>query len=107
MSIDPSELYERIKAGTAPAILDVRSPAEFAAGHVPGASNVPFSSVWHSSVALRVPASDPVVVYCGHGPRAYIAAAALFRRGFRKIILLRGHMAGWRRVGLPETVGSR
>jgi len=50
-----------------------------------------------------VPASplDTVVVYCGHGPRAYLAGAALRRRGFERIVYLKGHMSGWRREALP------
>ena len=46
----------------------------------------------------------PVVVYCGHGPRAYIAGAALRRRGFRNIVYLAGHMKKWREMKLPLEV---
>ena len=88
-------------------LLDVRSAAEFRAGHVPGAQNVPF---WQ--LAFRAPAPPaapdaPLVVYCGHGPRARIAAAILRRRGFRHVSLLAGHMAGWLRKGLPVETGTR
>lgn len=98
----PAELRARIDAGTAPAVLDVRSRAEFDDGHVPGAANVPF---WRLLISWpRVPGArdEPLVVYCGHGPRAAMAMAALRRRGYRRVEALDGHMAAWRAAGLPE-----
>ena len=83
-------------------MLDVRSPVEFAAGHVPGAVNVPFTSVLAGSHDVRAPKSGTVVVYCGHGPRAWLAGEALRWRGWTHVVYLRGHMAAWRRAGLRE-----
>jgi rhodanese-related sulfurtransferase len=99
MEIEPKDLLRLIERRTPPVILDVRSSAEFASGHVPGAVHLPF---W-SAMVRPVPAKpgDPLVVYCGHGPRAAIAAGALRVRGFRNLRVLRGHMAEWRRAGLP------
>jgi rhodanese-related sulfurtransferase len=100
-SISPVSLVERITAGTAPLILDVRSKREFGEGHVPGATHVPFwriGSRWRGFVAMR---EAPIVVYCGHGPRAYIAGAALEKRGFSGIMYLTGHMKLWREMKLP------
>jgi len=101
-AILPAALLEQIDKHEAPAILDVRSPAEFAAGHVPGAINVPFTSVLAGSPVVQARPSEPLVVYCGHGPRAWMAAAALRRRGYARVVYLRGHMAAWRRAGLRE-----
>lgn len=98
--MDANRLRELIDAGAAPVILDVRSGSEYAQGHVPGALNIPF---WRIPAA-DIPASldDPLVVYCGHGPRAWIARGLLRRRGFRRVASLAGHMGNWRRAGLPE-----
>jgi rhodanese-related sulfurtransferase len=101
MDVSAAELHAQIERGDAPAILDVRSAPEFAAGHVPGAVNVPFTSVLFGSPALPAGLDEPIVVYCGHGPRARLAAIGLRRRGFRTIRLLAGHMSGWIRAGLP------
>jgi rhodanese-related sulfurtransferase len=97
----PRELHERISAGTAPAILDVRSRWEYRQGHVPGAVFIPFWAV--PFLAWRVPAKrdDTLLVYCGHGPRAWMAGAALRRRGFRDIQYLDGHWTGWKTDGRP------
>lgn len=102
-TIDAGVLADRIAAGTAPVILDVRSTWEFARDHVPGAIHVPF---WRLRAHLhRVPArpDDEIVVYCGHGPRAAWAGAVLRRRGFRRVRYLAGHWAAWAKTGLPYT----
>jgi rhodanese-related sulfurtransferase len=99
--IAPAELHAQIEAGKAPAIFDVRSKLEYEAGHVPGAVHLPFWQVgrlWQNFASLR---SQPIVVYCGHGPRAHMAGAALRRRGFTNIAYLAGHMKKWRELNLP------
>ena len=101
-SISPDALLERIHLGDPPVVLDVRSAREFAAGHVPGALNVPFTRLLAGVDAVPAKIAQPVVVYCGHGPRAWMAGAALRRRGHGRVIYLRGHMAGWRKAGLRE-----
>lgn len=101
-AIEPAALLDRIRRGEAPVVLDVRSHAEFAAGHVPGAVNVPFTSVLAGSDDVRAETTQTLVIYCGHGPRAWLAGEALRWRGFARIIYLQGHMAAWRRAGLPE-----
>jgi rhodanese-related sulfurtransferase len=100
--ISPPALLDRIGRGEPMTVLDVRSPAEFAAGHIPGAMNAPFTSVLAGSDAVRAPRSEPIVVYCGHGPRAWLAGQALQWRGYARVTYLRGHMAAWRRAGLRE-----
>ncbi len=86
---------------TPPVILDVRSAAEFTAGHIPGSINIPFWAVpWRAS-ELGSRRDDPIVVYCGHGPRAGLARAALRACGFTSIACLSGHWAHWREAGYP------
>ena len=101
-SITPVELLEIIDRGSAPPILDVRSRAEFAAGHVPGAVNLPYDEVSAATTDVTRWAGERVVVYCGHGPRAWIASFGLRRQGIRQIVYLKGHWAGWRRAGLRQ-----
>ena len=96
------DLLARMRAGTAPVILDVRSAREFAGGHLPGAVHIPFWRV--SARVAEVPAGrdEELVVYCGHGPRALMAGRALRRRGFTRVAFLDGHFSTWRRDGRPE-----
>jgi rhodanese-related sulfurtransferase len=102
--IAAADLAARIEAGTAPPVVDVRSGGEYRAGHVPGAIHLGFLSAFGRSGELALPREQPVVVYCEHGPRAGIARFALHRHGFERVVLLDGHMKGWRRAGLPIEV---
>ena len=98
----PAELLTLIDGKRAPGILDVRSEWEYKRGHVPGAAHIPF---WRVATRLdEVPSkkNEPLVVYCGHGPRAWRAGGVLRRHGFKNISYLKGHMHGWRRAGLRE-----
>ena len=89
-------------AGQRPVVFDVRSAWEFARGRVPGARHLPFwSPVW-PPLAASMPRDTAIVVYCGHGPRAWWAAMRLRRLGFTRVQCLRGHMQGWRRARLAE-----
>ena len=97
--VGPHELLARIASSTPPVVLDVRSAAEFAEGHVPGAKNIPFWAVAWRAGELGARPDDPIVVYCGHGPRAQVAIAALRARGFTRVACLAGHMAQWREEG--------
>jgi rhodanese-related sulfurtransferase len=62
-------------------LLDIRTPAEFAAGHVPGALNVPLDEI--RGRLKEVPRDRPLAVYCGVGLRAYLACRILDQEGFR------------------------
>jgi rhodanese-related sulfurtransferase len=100
--IDASTLWARIESGSAPAILDVRSRFEFARGHVPGATHVPFWRLSRRVDEIASPRGAELVVYCGHGPRAIAAGALLRRRGFTRIVYLEGHYSQWRSTGFRE-----
>jgi rhodanese-related sulfurtransferase len=91
----------RLDAGDAPLILDVRSPGEYAAGHIPGAVNIP-----HDALGVRLDelGADPdreIVVHCQSGRRAATAEQMLMDAGYTGIQHLDGDMAGWRSAGLP------
>jgi rhodanese-related sulfurtransferase len=101
------ELAARLAAGTAPAIIDTRSRWEFNKGHVPGAIHLPFWQSFSRADDLTLARDRPVVVYCEHGPRAVIARYALRRAGFRQVLYLDGHMAAWRKAGLPVDLPAR
>jgi phage shock protein E len=98
--ITAPELLERIDRGETLRILDVRSEAEFAAGHVPGAVNIPFTAVLSRVAEVPGTSGDELIVYCGHGPRAYVAATALRQSGWKRIVYLSGHWAAWQDAGL-------
>jgi rhodanese-related sulfurtransferase len=102
--ISAEALLTRIDSGVAPVILDVRSRAEFANGHVPGARHIPFWRISRRIGELSLPPEAELVVYCGHGPRAVLAGRSLRRRGFTRITYLEGHFSRWRGGGFREEI---
>jgi len=91
--------------GSGVPVVDVREPAEYIAGHVPGAVNIPrgvleFEIDGHPAVNfVKDPALAhrelPIVVYCRSGGRSALAAEALKRLGFVEPLSLAGGFNGW------------
>ena len=61
-SMTPAELHARREAGTAPLVIDVRTPEEYASGHIPGAVNIPFRRVAQRIAAHAGVAAERVEV---------------------------------------------
>ena len=101
------QLIEKLESGWQPTIVDVRSNGEYKAGHVPKAIHLSFWSPLFSSDSLAVDRSQPLVLYCEHGPRAYIAAFGLRNAGFKQVYYLKGHMSQWRKDGLPIEIPAQ
>jgi len=100
-SISATALHRSLNTGAAPLVLDVRSPAEYAAGHIPGARNLPYSEIPDQLAALSAFRDGEVVVYCEVGVRAQIAQALFEQAGFTHVQPLAGHLQGWREAALP------
>jgi len=96
------------------ALIDVREPAEFEAGHIPGSVNIPrgvleFQVVGHPALACLTDASlsrreRPIVLVCRTGGRAALAADNLQRMGFSDVRSIAGGVAAWGEAGLPLVV---
>lgn len=71
-------------------VVDVRTPAEFAAGHLPGAVNVPYDEVAARAAELGPP-STPLLLYCRTGRRSGIAAQTLAAKGFTTVYDLQSY----------------
>ena len=87
-------------------ILDVREPAEFAAGHVPGAVNIPrgvleFKIYKELGYPKKVDTSRKIYVQCQTGGRASLAAASLKKIGFKNPIAVVVNMGDWAKAGNP------
>lgn len=80
-------------------VLDVRSPEEYAAGHVPGAVNVPYDQV--AERLAEIPKDKDVVLYCRSGRRTGIAAEVLEANGYTRLQHLQGDMEAWVKAGRP------
>lgn len=81
-------------------IVDVRSKEEFAAGHVPGAINIPHTEIAQNMDKLADHKQSKIVLYCKSGRRAGIAENYLSSHGFTQLYHLKGDMNGWYGAGL-------
>jgi len=87
-------------------IVDVREPAEYRAGHVPGAVNVPRGllefKLWpHVGGAAHPDYRRRLYVYCGVGSRAALAARTLKTLGFTRVTAVDMRIADWDAAGYP------
>ncbi len=78
--------------------VDVRTPEEYKAGHIPGAVNIPVSEI--KGRMNEVPKDKQVYVYCHSGKRAAKASAILAKAGF-SVENIPESMQGWKAAGYP------
>ena len=77
-------------------MLDIRQPAEYEDGHVPGADNLPLGALNADlETGPESAAGQPTVVMCGHGERAMGAASLLARAGHADLVVLEGGPEDW------------
>lgn len=98
-SISPQELQARMAKGDAPLVVDVRTPEEFRAGHIPGAINVPHDQV--AARASELASEHGVAMYCLKGPRARLGEQVLLGAGAKDVLHVEGGFSAWQEAGLP------
>jgi len=103
-SMTAAELVALLDDPEAPLVLDVRSPGEFAEGHIPGAINIPYDQLAGRTAELDAYRERGLVVYCRTGRRAGIAEQALSDAGFERLWDLEGHMVAWQEGHHPLAV---
>lgn len=96
-----SVLARTQKKDTSMVILDVRTPEEYAQGHVPGAINIPYDKLDSRANELLAVKDKELVLYCHSGARAAIAAQTLKAQGYEKLLHMEGDMVKWNREKLP------
>jgi rhodanese-related sulfurtransferase len=101
-SIQPLDLQRRLAEGGPAQLLDVRSPGEFAAAHLPGAKLIPLGDLDAAAFQRERGAGEtPIYVLCQSGGRARKAIAKLEQAGVRGCVLVEGGTQGWIDAGLP------
>ncbi len=98
--VSPAEAQALIEGGDVE-VVDVRTPAEFAEGHLEGATLVDF---YESDFADRIAELDrdrEYVVYCRSGNRSSQATAMMAAQGFADLNDVDGGIVAWEAAGLP------
>lgn len=97
-----NEFEEAVSNGST-ALVDVRTPEEYAEGHLPGASNCDWKAEdFLSQMESAFPKGTPIAIYCRSGRRSAEAAAALSKAGYTVCNMLGGYLA-WTEAGKPTT----
>ncbi len=81
-------------------IVDVRSPAEFARGHVPGAVNIPLPELSRAALGA-FDLHRPIHLVCKSGARSMMALQRLHAEGVEHLVNVAGGTDGWMAEGLP------
>jgi len=101
-AIDPATFAAAIKRpGTV--VIDVRTPAEFASGHLAGALNIDVNAADFVTKVSALATNVPYAVYCHTGNRSATAVAAMGRLGFTEVYGLAGGIAAWTAAGGATT----
>ena len=80
-------------------VVDVRSPSEWAEGHVPGAVHIFLPEL--RDKAAKLTKRKPIAVYCDSGYRASLGASILKQEGFEKVSNVPGSWQAWKKAKFP------
>jgi len=95
------ELAAKLVAAGKVTVLDVRTPAEFAEGHIAGATNINFLAKDFSARAGQLDRDKVYLLHCASGGRSKRCLPQLTRLGFKLIYHLDGGLSAWEEAGKP------
>jgi thioredoxin len=99
--VDAQKFQSEISANETPQLIDVRTPAEYASGHIEGAQNMDVQSLDFTQKVADLKKEKTVFVYCLSGGRSAAAAQQLQSLGFQSVINLQGGILAWNNAQLP------
>ena len=102
--LTPLELESRLGTPEAPLVVDLRSPAEFGVGHIPGAINIPLAELEKRLDEIRN--DNGVLVYCINGSRTRQAEPILYAHDIDNIYHLEGTFYSWIKGKHPVEKGG-
>lgn len=106
ITVDTSQARELRDTNPRIRLIDVRTPGEFAAAHIPGSCNVPLELLREHRSELDAEHRDPILLVCASGTRADQARTVLETAGLDRLSVLRGGITAWEQDGAPVVRGS-
>ncbi|MFN8358048.1 MAG: thioredoxin domain-containing protein [Spirosomataceae bacterium] len=101
-TISAPAFAEKIKQLPTAPVVDVRTPEEFAKGHIPNAVNMDWNGNGFQQQISALDKTAPVLVYCLSGGRSSSAISKMYEWGFKEVYELDGGIMKWRGANLPE-----
>lgn len=99
--VSPPMLADELASSNPPLVIDVRTPAEWDAGHIKGSINLPLTQMQQR--VDEIPRDRRIAVHCAGGYRSSIAASVLRQHGMTNLIELAGGIAAWEAAKLDPT----
>ena len=99
-NVDPLGATEMINHKDA-TVIDVRSAADFAAGHIVNAVNIPMNGFKNQLAVLGKYKGKPIIVNCKSGGQSGAACEHLRKQGFEEVYNLKGGILAWQAANLP------
>lgn len=107
-NLTATEFATKLQESGNSVILDVRSPEEFASGHLENATNIDWNGNDFENKTKVLNKEKPIFIYCLSGGRSAEAAQKLRASGFKEVYEMQGGIMKWRSAKLPESNdGSR
>ncbi|MBE0645352.1 MAG: rhodanese-like domain-containing protein [Bacteroidetes bacterium] len=94
-NISGEEFHRLMQEHANAVVLDVRTPGEFHAGHIPGAINLDMMDFDFAEKVQSYEKSAPVLLYCRSGNRSYHAGNVMMKLGFAKVYNLASGLFDW------------
>lgn len=105
-AVDPSGATDLINHKDA-LVLDVRSAADFAQGHIINALNIPMNGFKKQIGTLQKHKDRPILITCRSGSQSSMACQQLRKEGFEDVHNLRGGIMAWQSASLPLSKKKR
>jgi len=107
-TISPAELKRVLDQNSGAAVIDVRTPVEFAQVHVPQARNLPLGDFDPRRLVENgeLPKDQPIYILCQSGGRAKKAADQFNVAGYENAVVVEGGTQAWVAADLPVTRGQ-
>ncbi len=104
--LNAPEFSEKIASTPGGVVLDVRTPGEFAQGHIANATNIRWNDPTFYGKINNISKTTPVFIYCLSGSRSMSAANFMRNNGYSNVYELMGGIMKWSAANLPITTDS-
>lgn len=109
--VDMAALKQAVDTKQAVLIIDVREPAEYQSGYIPGAVNIPRGllemRIWKQvGYPDKIDTSRTIYIYCATAARSALAAETLTQLGFSNTYLVNMQLEEWKKAGYPLEEGG-